>query len=117
MGAEVSIRGAHHKRRLPGLVGPIAAAVVADFVLDALLDPRSTGLGGFVTRVIGFGIGALLAVLIGMFLGKRAWPKRGRRLAAFLLRRAMKASHKPDVFLTDRPDFTISVTRRIVEVV
>lgn len=117
MAGDVERESGGKRRGLPGIVGPVAAAVLADFILDQVLDPGSSGRVAFVRRVVGFAIGALLAFLLGMYLGKRSWPKRGRRLAAYLLRRAMKRSRKPKVYLTDRPDSTISLTRRIVEVV
>ena|SRR5438067_1073439 len=107
-----------HVPRRVRVWGPVLAAVAADFVLQTVLNPGAADRGAaLAVRVASFLIGAAVAVLIGWYLGTRAWPRRGRQLANVLLRRAMRAKTRPIVLLTDRPDFPLSVTRRLVEVV
>lgn len=108
---------AARRHRLPGLVGPVALAVAADFALDTLVSGRGRGLV-LGARVAGFLLGALVAVALGWYLGAYSWPHQGRRMSAYLLRRALRSSaRRPKVFLTDRADFTPSLARRVLEVV
>lgn len=94
---------------------PIAIAVAVDFVFELTVGTATTS--SPLARVIGFGIAAVIFYLIGRFLGTSTWPKRGRKLARLILRYNTRKANHPTIFLSDRPDVTISITRRIVEVV
>jgi hypothetical protein len=72
---------------------------------------------GFGPRLVEFLVGVLVALLLGMLMGRVVWPSFGRRLSAYLLRSSMSGARKPRVFLTDHADFDISVARRVFEVV
>lgn len=92
----------------------VAAAAALTFLIDILLT-RPT-LGGFVGLLAGYAVTLPIFFLIGRWLGKYAWPDRGLALARAMLRRRMKREHD-FVFLSDRPDRTMLVARRIWEVV
>ncbi|MEA3200123.1 MAG: hypothetical protein QOE90_1551 [Thermoplasmata archaeon] len=91
------------------VAGPILLAVATDFVFEVTVGQ---GIG-----VVAFAIVALLAYLYGRWIGTRTWPKRGRSIARRVLRYNTRKSNHPTIFLTDRPDVTVSIARRIVEVV
>lgn len=94
---------------------PILIAVATDFVFEFTISrPNTRSLAG---RIIGFAIVAILAYLYGRWLGTRTWPKRGRGVARMVLRYNTRKADHPTIFLTDRPDVTVSIARRIVEVV
>jgi hypothetical protein len=94
---------------------PILVAAATDFVFEFALAPASGN--GFVARMIAFAIVALIAYGYGRFLGKRTWPRRGRSIARMVLRHNTRKANHPTIFLSDRPDVTVSIGRRIVEVV
>lgn len=90
-------------------------AIVADFILLGALEPGRRQLG-LAARFVTFGVGTLIWMTIGWYLGRLAWPRLGKRLARSLLRRTLRAKVLPIVFLTDRSDFEFSMTRRLLEV-
>lgn len=102
-------------RFMQGVWGPLLAAVVVTFLVDLALAPPSSPLG-VVARVFGFVLAAALQVAIGAWLGRRSWPKRGRRLARLLVKRTFRAEVPPLVFLSDRPDVEPHLGRRVLEV-
>lgn len=103
-------------RFLEGVRAPILVAVALAFLADLALQPPTHALE-VVARALAFGVVAAVQVLFGMFLGARAWPKRGVRLARLIVKRAARAEKKPLIFLTDRPDTTIHLGRRLLEIV
>ena len=110
--AMTSVTGVARRIHVPRRVrvwGPVLGAIAADFVLQTILSPRVP----IAVRSVSFIFAVLLAVALGRFLGARAWQRRGRQLANYLLRRAMRGKHRPLVFLTDRPDFKLSMTKRL----
>jgi len=94
---------------------PILIAVATDFVFEFTLGNRP-GVS-LVGRAVGFAFVALIAYLYGRYLGTRTWPRRGRRIARMVLRYNTRKANHPTIFLSDRPDVTVSIGRRIVEVV
>lgn len=93
---------------------PILLAVIVDFAFEFTL---SASTASPVIRVIAFAIRAGIFYFIGRFLGTRTWPKRGRSIARMVLRYNTKKANHPTIFLSDRPDVTPSITRRLVEAV
>lgn len=93
---------------------PILLAIATDFVFEFVLVKSRTP---FVVRILGFAIVAFVAYLYGRWLGTRTWPKRGRSIARMVLRYNTRKANHPTIFLSDRPDVTVSIARRIVEVV
>jgi hypothetical protein len=102
-------------RFLEGVRGPLLAAVALTFVVDLALVTPTSWLE-LLVRVVGFVLAAALQVALGAFLGRRSWPKRGRRLARLLVKRAFRADAPPLVLLSDRPDFEPHLGRRVLEV-
>lgn len=98
---------------LEGVRAPLLAAVVLTFLLDVALAPPNSALG-LVARGFGFAIAAGVQVVLGMWLGKRTWPRRGHRLARGVVKRMLRG--EPMVMLTDRPDRTPNLARRMLEV-
>lgn len=94
----------------------IGSAAIVSVLLDALVDPPNDWLE-MTARILGSGTRIVLAVLLGMWLGTRAWPARGRQLGTRILRRASREKVKPILFLTSHPDFRPSSARRVLEVV
>lgn len=94
----------------------IGSAVVVSVLLDALINPPDSWVK-FAGRLAGSGVRILIAVLVGMYLGKYAWPRRGRALGFRILKRTINGKVKPLLLMTDRPDFRPSMPRRIFEVV
>jgi hypothetical protein len=107
--------GPRKARFLEGVRGPLLAAVVLTFLVDLALVPPESWLH-VIVRLFGFAIAATLQVGFGMWLGRRSWPKRGRRLARRLVKRAFREDVRPLVFLSDRPDFEPHLGRRVLEV-
>lgn len=112
----VALEPLRSPRFLEGVRAPVLAAVVLAFLADLALQPPGHAVE-VVARAIGFGLVAAVQVLFGMWLGTRAWPKRGVRLARHLVKRAARAESRPLIFLTDRPDATAHLGRRLLEVV
>lgn len=103
-------------RRRQQLVATVALAVLGDFVLQSIVDTEQRNVA-FGLRLLAFAVVAAFWVLVGWYLGRRAWRKRGHGLARYLLRRTLTRKAPPLVFLTDRPDFQFSLARRLWEVV
>lgn len=101
--------------RVRGVVRPVLAAAGIAFALDLALAPPTSVLGGAL-RAIPTSVAVLFAYLVGRWLGKRTWPKRGRKLARALLRERA-ADPKRILFLSERPDFEARHWRRTWEVV
>jgi len=97
----------------------VMLAVAADFLLQTVLDGGAPSERGarLVARIVAFLVVAFFAVIYGWYLGTYSWRKRGQQLANLLLRRSMKTKTRPLVFLTDRPDFRLSMARRLLELV
>lgn len=95
---------------------PVLAAALLSLALRLVLTPPRTRLE--LGRIgASYTAGLVLALLIGRWLGKSAWPARGRALALRLMARAVAAKAKPVLYLTDRPDFEPRSWKRILEVV
>lgn len=112
--------GATARRKLPWpaprfstLAGPILVAVAADFALNIALEPPQ-GRVALAARIASFGVLTGLAILAGLWLGRRTWPRRGRVLTLRLLARVAR---RPLVLVTDRPDESGSLMRRTLEVI
>lgn len=95
---------------------PVVAAAGVSLILETALDPPPDA-WSFVVILLAYPVGVSLALLIGLWLGTRTWPRRGRRLARTLLRRAATSRRKPILYLTQRPDFEAQLPRRVLEVV
>lgn len=95
---------------------PVSAAAAVAFLLDLALARPAHALE-VAARLVVFLVGAGVAFGVGAWLGSQTWPKRGRRLARWMLRRAMRGRSPKLVFLSDRPDFRPTTPRRVVEVV
>lgn len=102
-------------RFLGGVRATLVTLVALTFLLNLAVAPPASVLD-LVSRALAFGIVAGVQVLFGMWLGKRSWPKRGRRLARSLVKRMYRQERKPIVFLSDRPDFEPHLGRRVLEV-
>lgn len=112
-----TVMTAQEEARLRRRLGfAVALAIAADFVLLSILEPEQRRLP-LPIRIASFAIGTGFFALVGLWLGRRTWPRRGRRLARHLLRRALRSKKTGIVLLTDRPDFPLSLRRRIIEVV
>lgn len=103
-------------RLLEGVRGPLLLVVLAAFGFDLALQPPHSA-PEVVLRAVSFAVFSPLFLLFGMWLGRRSWPRRGRRLARHVLKRAFRQETRPLVFLTDRPDVAPHLGRRILEVV
>ena len=108
-------RAFRQPRFLEGVRAPLAAAVLVAFLVDLALQPPVSGLE-LAARALGFAVAAAIQVLLGMWFGKRTWPRRGRRLARSVVKRAFRGETKPIVFLSDRPDIDPHLGRRVLEV-
>lgn len=107
------------ERKLPTLwevMRPVIAAALLVFILDLVLDPPQR-VRDVVGLAIIYPVGVGFALLVGYWLGRYEWPRRGRRMAMTLLKRDAESKHRPLLFLTDRPDFDPTLVRRILEVV
>lgn len=101
---------------LAEVLGPVLVAALLAFVVELVVDrPKSPA--ELAARLVGFPIAVLVAYLVGWWLGKRTWPKRGRALARNLVLRAVDDPRRPVLALTDRPDAQVSIARRVFEVV
>lgn len=94
---------------------PILLAIATDFLFEFTLARGRNG--PVLARIVGFGLVAFVLYLYGRWLGTRTWPKRGRAIARMVLRHNTRRANHPTIFLSDRPDVTVSIARRIVEVV
>lgn len=108
-------KGLSKPRVLEGVRAPLLLVVLTAFAFDLALQPPDHALE-VVARAVGFAIVAPLYVLFGAWLGRRSWPRRGRRLARHVVKRAMRQEARPLVFLTDRPDLQPHLGRRVLEV-
>jgi hypothetical protein len=103
-------------RRRKRLVATVALAVVGDFVLFSVFAPEQRNLP-LAARIVTFLFATVFWFVVGVYLGRRVWPRHGKRLARYLLARTVTQKAPPLVFLTDRPDFEFSLARRLLEVV
>lgn len=103
-------------RRRQQLIATVALAVVGDFLLQSLVNTQQRRLP-FTLRLATFVAFSVFWLLVGWYFGRRAWRKRGHKLARYLLRRTLTRKAPPLVFLTDRPDFQFSLARRLLDVV
>ncbi len=94
----------------------VGSAAVVSVLHDALIDPPASAIA-FAARVTSSGVRIFFAVLVGMYLGRRVWPKRGKRLGERLLRRSTEGKVPRIVVLTDRSDLSSRMSVRIFEVV
>lgn len=97
------------------LFAMVFLAILADFILLSVLEPGRFQLR-FTARLATFIVATIVWMLIGWYLGRVAWPRLGKRLARYLLRRTLRAKVLPIVFLTDRHDFEFSMMKRLLEV-
>lgn len=107
------------ERRLPSvweLARPIGGAALVAFALDLLLQPPRDLLA-LAGLLLAYPAGVGFALLIGYWLGRYAWPRRGRHLAHVMLRRAAEGRKRPVLILTGRPDFDVTLARRVLEVI
>lgn len=94
----------------------VGTAALVSIALDALLVPPDQP-WELVVRFVGSFTRLGIAILFGLWLGTRAWPKRGRRVGRWFLRRQLKGRAPATILLTERPDLVPRTARRIVEVV
>lgn len=100
----------------PRVFGPVAAATALAFLIEVLIDPPRDLLN-LVGRLVGLPIVALFAFLFGRWLGTRTWPKRGRRVARYMLKRAATDRAAHVLFISDRPDVKPRLAQRTFEIV
>lgn len=100
----------------PRVLGTVVAAASLAFLIEVLLDPPQSVLNLF-GRLIGLPLVAFIAFLFGRWLGTRTWPKRGRRVARYALKRALKDKGTHLLFLSDRPDVKPRLWQRTFEIV
>lgn len=94
----------------------VGSAAIVSILLDALLVPPTEPLE-LLARFLGSFTRLGFAILFGLWLGKRAWPRRGRRIGRWFLKRALRGKARPVILLTERPDVVPRTPRRILEVV
>lgn len=107
------------ERHIPSLwevMRTVISAALVSFLLEIVVL-RPTNARQILALLFAYPLAVGFALLVGMYLGRRVWPRRGRRLARRVLKRTIAGRRRPILYLTDRPDFIPSIPRRIFEVV